>query len=161
MTSLMTVQPSHFVMSFGCRGRLCNDSNTRAHTWYTHIPAIFGLDKLLPHFAAFPLILAGLNLAWVLIPAVWIVLLLPLLSHPNTHPDKMINICSIIPLTHSAPSLTLPFIYKCSLSELSCIAGWTLWPVCELCGDLTLCLRFSFMMSLVSCNIFSFQRSKK
>lgn len=93
---------------------------------------VLGHHEFLSHFKAFPFFFPGLDLPRIERPRVQMVFLLFLLIK-RKHADAFM-------VDHQSS-------HRCNLVLLN---------VC-----LTRCLRFSFMMSLVSCSIFSFHRSKK
>ncbi len=102
--------------------------------------------KLLPHLAAFPFLLPGFDLSRIERPLVQMVFLLLLLqkeSEKRSHGVLDGNAFSIRPMFSKRWQSC--FLFICMSMFMA----------------LTLCLRFSFMMSLVSCSIFSFHRSKK
>lgn len=103
-----------------------------------HSQFILCLDKLFSHLTAFPLVLPGLDLSNVNHPGVQMVFLLLLLRNNKTTALKLERFNSDVTNAN--------VLGRCDSCAVTC---------------LTLCLRLSFMMSLVSCSIFSFHRSKK
>lgn len=103
-----------------------------------HSQFILWHDKLFSHLTAFPLILPGLDLSNVNHSGIQMVLLLLLLRNNKITALKL-------------------------KSFNSGVTNANVFGHCDSCAVvcLTLCLRLSFMMSLVSCSIFSFHRSKK